>query len=36
MVVALCLFFLMPPLASILDRFLGRRQTDRVAATEMG
>jgi hypothetical protein len=36
MVVALCLFFLMPPLASILDRFLGRRQTNRIAATEMG
>jgi len=36
MVVALCLFFLMPPLASILDRFLGRRQTDRAAAAEMG
>jgi hypothetical protein len=36
MVVALCLFFLMPPLASILDRFLGRRQTEGVAATEMG
>lgn len=36
MVVALCLFFLMPPLASILDRFLGRRQTDRVAAAQIG
>jgi hypothetical protein len=36
MVVALCLLFLMPPLASILDRFSGRRQTDRIAATEMG
>jgi hypothetical protein len=32
-VVASCLFFLMPPLASIADRILGHRQTDRLTAT---
>jgi hypothetical protein len=35
-VVALCLLFLMPPLASILDMCLGRRETDRIVATGVG
>jgi hypothetical protein len=34
-VVAVCLFFLMPPLASILDRVFGRK-TDHIAATGVG